>query len=297
MNNAGQAAFVGHLAGGLHGPMVSQPDGTIANVITSQSGLSISRPIKINDSGRLAYVADDIFGGTSVWVHDQGGNAMLVAVAGSQAPGLESGVSFKTLSLPVLNDRGRAAFPAYLAGPGVAPNVNDFGIWTQRGGSLTKVVRLGDPAPEMVNAPFIYIDPAISFNRNGQLAFLALAGQVGFGLSETGIWATDQNGLLRLIVRTGQQIDVDDGAGVDLRTISDLSFDTPDLGGTGNGDGLGSAFNEWGQLVFGARFTDGSRGVFVSNLVRAPEPQSLLLAAVFFAIPAAIRKSAFGRWR
>jgi hypothetical protein len=49
----------------------------------------------------------------------------------------------------------------------------------------------------------------------------------------------------------------------DFRTLSDLNFATA----SGNSDGRSSGFNNLGQLVFWASFTDGSQGVFVSNAV------------------------------
>ena len=78
--------------------------------------------------------------------------------------------------------------------------------------------------------------------------------------NDRGIWATDTSGALQLIARTGDQLEVAPG---DFRTISDLDF----VAATGNGDGRQSGFNNFGQLVFWASFTDGSQGVFVSNVV------------------------------
>ena len=57
------------------------------------------------------------------------------------------------------------------------------------------------------------------------------------------------------------------------KTLASLSF----TGGSGNEDGLPSGFNERGQVAFYATFTDGSSGVFVSNVVAVPEPTALLL--------------------
>ena len=80
-----------------------------------------------------------------------------------------------------------------------------------------------------------------------------------------GIWATDETGALQLIARTGTQLEVAPGV---FRTIGDLAF----VGDTGNGDGRASAFNNRGQLVFWASFTDLSQGIFVSNLVASLQP-------------------------
>ncbi|MEZ6072461.1 MAG: PEP-CTERM sorting domain-containing protein [Pirellulales bacterium] len=49
---------------------------------------------------------------------------------------------------------------------------------------------------------------------------------------------------------------------------------------SGNQDGRNSLFNDRGQVAFGATFTDGTSGIFVSNAVAVPEPASLMLFAV-----------------
>jgi hypothetical protein len=94
---------------------------------------------------------------------------------------------------------------------------------------------------------------------------------MGLGINpdnDFGIWAQDRDGVLQLIVREGQQLDVDDGPGIDLRTINCLCYATP------------PTINNLGQVVFRAAFTDGSQGIFVSNLVAVPEPYAVGLAAI-----------------
>jgi hypothetical protein len=100
-----------------------------------------------------------------------------------------------------------------------------------------------------------------SLNSSGQVAFRAdLIGSGVNSSNDKGIWATDWTGTLQLIARAGQQLEVAPG---NFRTISDLNFTSA----SGNSDGLSSGFNNVGQLVFWARFTDNSEGVFLSNAV------------------------------
>ncbi len=73
---------------------------------------------------------------------------------------------------------------------------------------------------------------------------------------------------MQLIARTSDLLELAPG---DFRTISFLGF----VSGTGNSDGRPSGFNNLGQLAFLASFTDGSSGIFVSNLVAVPEPSAL----------------------
>jgi hypothetical protein len=71
----------------------------------------------------------------------------------------------------------------------------------------------------------------------------------------------------------GQQLEVAPG---DVRTISFFSFS----GNGNNEEGHRSGFNDRGQVAFWARFTDGSSGIFVSNLVAIPEPSAIILVGI-----------------
>jgi hypothetical protein len=50
-----------------------------------------------------------------------------------------------------------------------------------------------------------------------------------------------------------------------------MLIDVGFVGNTGNSDGRPSGFNNFGQVAFGARFDDGSQGIFVSNAVARPQ--------------------------
>jgi hypothetical protein len=52
--------------------------------------------------------------------------------------------------------------------------------------------------------------------------------------------------------------------------------------GSLNGDATG--FNNLGQVAFLAEFTDGSEGVFVSNVVSVPEPSTHTVALIVFSL-------------
>ena len=81
--------------------------------------------------------------------------------------------------------------------------------------------------------------------------------------NDEGYWAQDLSGNLRLLVREGDTITVAPG---DLRTIATFGL---------SGDARGFQFDDLGNLMFRANFTDGSQGVFV---VSVPEPTSLVLS-------------------
>jgi len=87
-----------------------------------------------------------------------------------------------------------------------------------------------------------------------------------------GIWATDRTGALQLIARTGDLLEVAPG---DFRTIIDFADFLDNYAGSGNSDGRPSGLNNLGQVAFGASFTDGASGIFVSNRVAVPEPSAI----------------------
>lgn len=137
------------------------------------------------------------------------------------------------------------------------------------------MARTGTQAPGTpTGVNFSTINSIPSLNSSGQIAFQARLGGGGVGSSNNlGIWATDRNGVLHLIARTGDKLEIAPG---DFPTISNLDL----IANTDNGDGGPSGFNNLGQLAFWASFNGSTSGVFVSNVVAIPEPSSLLLTAL-----------------
>jgi hypothetical protein len=223
INNAGQIAFQGWLAGG--------------DVIDG-----------VNDEGLWSNVS---------------GSLQLVARSGSPAADAPAGVNyglFSKSSFALLNDSGQLAFHAGLAGSGVDDSNNE-GIWFGTADDLALVSRRGQQAPDTPSGVSFAHMHYPSLNSAGQIAFRAdLIGDGVDSSNDRGIWATDMNGDLQLIARTGDQLEVAPG---DFRTLAGLDF----VSVTANTDNRRSAFNKSGQLAFWASFTDGLQGVFVSNLV------------------------------
>jgi hypothetical protein len=279
LNNPGQVTFTGFLApnGIVHGPRLIDPNGTVTPIVSTSDGFNnLIAPAKLNDDGDTAFWGFSNINGMSVWRQPHGQPRGLIVAVGQQAPGTAPGIQFDHLTQPILNAQDRIALGAYLAGSGVTAQ-NDYGVWSERPSGLTLVAREGNPAPG-TSLVFKAIEDTVVFNQYGQVAFSALAGTPsGFGDS-IGIWATDAAGNLQRIAFPGMVIDVDNGPGFDIRTISSVASLGGERGGTGNQDGLGSAFNELGHVAFAATFTDGTGGVFVSRAVHIPEPAAALLA-------------------
>jgi hypothetical protein len=240
--------------------------------------------VRINSQGQVAFRAGlSLTGGIDnnnndgVWSEGAGSGLALIAREGDPAPGLPAGVLFdlNTFSNSMaLNNNGHAAFIGGFRGA-------EFGsaIWSEgQGSGLALVARSGASAPGVeagVGFGF-FADRTVVLNNNGRTAFRAdLVGPGIDSTNDSGLWAEDSAGMLRLIAREGGLLDVsDDPLSPDLRTVSVLSWI---VGNTGNGDGRASSYNDLGQVTFAARFTDGSEGVFVSNLVAVPEPTSLAM--------------------
>jgi hypothetical protein len=276
----------GHVAfgGGLTGPGVTPGNnGGVwlnqngANVLFARRGDAapdisgaifggVSLP-RFNDAGQYAFFATVVGPGITtennraIWSNGSGSLKLLVR-AGNIAPGT-GGAKFDLQSSSVkVNDRGETLFFSSLTGPAITMD-NSFGIWVGKDDALRLIVRRGDIAPGTSGAFFFFpITSSVDLNAMGQTAFLSSL--VGPGVTEAnrwGIWVVGLDGVQRLIVRSGDSLEVAPG---DFRVIESL----------GMSDG---GFNDAGQLAFRAVFTDGSQGIFVSSLIAVPEPSNLAM--------------------
>ena len=292
LNDANQAAFVAPLKflGASTGEGVWFRDPTAGVSLIARTGQtapgngSTVRRARhsVNNLGDVAIAGSVEVGGAintfndgGLWTKRGGGVLELFARESDHAPGLPSGAGLGSAATWTMNNAGRIMFRSVLqvipgAGSSGISSDNDTAIWAERAsGGLELVAREDDQPPGMpAGVEFAtFLDPA--FNVHDQVAFRGIVRGAGITTAnDNGIWAEDTNGVLRLIVKEGDMLDVDDGPGVDLRTVVGPFT----WGATGNGDGRRSGFNDNGQLIFSASFTDGSTGIFVSNLVSASLP-------------------------
>jgi hypothetical protein len=243
----------------------------------------------LDSAGRVAFqsqlAGNDVDSGNndSVWMEDHG-LLTLVAREGDRAPGTPEGTVFggnpRGSSVGdglVFSAGGQIAFQGFVTGTEV-DDTNRMGIWSGRPGALELIARAGDNAPGTPGGVNFQTLLGPSMNSAGQVAFSAtLVGDNVDTTNRRGIWAHNRGGELQLIARFGDLLEVAPG---DFRTISGLGF----FGGTGNSDGRPSGFNDRGQLAFSASFTDGSQGIFVSNLVAVPEPSSVAIVGLSMAL-------------
>lgn len=275
-----------NIGGGI---WVQRPDGTTYTQSTLYSpapgfpaGLLLAaHPGTINATGQIAFEGqiksdtDTTVNSTNddfIW-SDRSGALVPIIREGTVAPGALDGAVFRNLETPpAFNDSGRIAFASGLNGPTIN-STNSFGIWESDISGVTRlVVRAGAPVPGMPGFTFSEIGGPI-MNNAGQIVFQSLLGSSTVG-DIASIWEADANGALTMIARTGQQMDVDDGPGVDLRTIRSLQLIPR---GT---DLRPFVFNDRGQFVFWADFTDNSSGLFLSAGTSVPEPISGVLAVI-----------------
>ena len=230
-----------------------------------------------NDAGQTAFRASLIGTGvdgtnnSGIWSEAAGTNGSpgLVARTGDPAPGTEPGVNFSFLYDPVLNAAGQTAFRGALTGTGV-DFTNNGGIWSEAAGSIGSpglVARAGDSAPGTTpGVNFSNFDRPV-LNNAGQIAFFGLLTGTGVnGSNDRGIWVTDLDEQIRLVIRLGDTIDIDDDPNnEDFRTINGFSILKSSF--VGSDSSQVTPFNDAGQIAFRASFTDGSSGIFVANTV------------------------------
>lgn len=139
--------------------------------------------------------------------------AQQVALSGGDVPGL-TGVRFKALGSPTMNDDEHVAFRATLIGSGVTATTNTAILSDTDAAPLSLVVRTGDPDP-ITGGTFAYLGNPVTDNSENVLFFAKL--QLGSGVNannDGGLWryvaAADS---LQLIAREGQVAPgVEDGA-------------------------------------------------------------------------------------
>ena len=188
----------------------SPAPGTASGVVFDQL-----RDLQINRSGQLAFDAVLRSGptllGSGIWSGDVD-HLRLVAANNMQAPGLPSGAVSGDVNMPVLNDAGRTAFVAAIAGPGATEGSQS--IWSEGGGSLALLARSGDRAPGTPSGvtygshyagsdTHFPTPPAI--NNAGRTAFAA--NLTGTGVNDTnasGVWVGTP-GDVTLVARAGSQ--------------------------------------------------------------------------------------------
>jgi hypothetical protein len=211
--------------------------------------------LNMNESGQMAFQAALIRSNPptqprSIWIEEPAG-LKLLAIDGAKPPGEQ----FATWNLQhndqiVINNAGIAAWWSGLN----ASFRNDTGIWIYQGGAVRQVVREGDQVPGQPAGEHFNVLIGPYLNESGQLLFAARTGTDASPSQNSSVWIRQPDGALQLIASRGDVLDVDNGPGLDLRTIQRVGF---------TGHKAAQRFTDCGDALLHALFTDGTEGLFV----------------------------------
>jgi hypothetical protein len=288
LNASGQVAFWAQYGGGTNAGVFFGTPGTIQ--VAAQTGnpapaggnyVGFGSP-KLNDAGRVAFVSSLTGGSSTAGVFfGTPGAVQPVALQGTAAP---AGGNYSSFYFePALNGAGQVAFRADLTG-----GTSTSGLFIGVPGAVEAITLQGAAAPGGGDFSTFVGSPIL--NRFGQFAFVAtLAGAGVTTANDRGLYAGSVGALVK-VVREGDLVDVDPGAGVDLRAVATIGFRGEFETATGLQDGRGGPFTDGGLLAYSLTFTDGTSGVFVSSVAPVPEPATAALVAGLAAAALAARR-------
>ncbi len=200
-----------------------------------------------NNSGRAAFHASmpptagppGNFASSGTW-SEGSGTLNKLAEVGDSAPG--TAAVFDQFRIPAINNGGHAAFVAAITSGGAGE-----GVWTNRSGSLARLVGNGDSAPGGGTFSILFND-TVAINDTGDIVFSA--NLVG-GTVPDGIWVA-RNGGIEKVVLEG---DVAPGSGGHVYGTAALGIESAFLGLDANGN-----------AAFTSYLDDGRRGLFSEGL-------------------------------
>jgi hypothetical protein len=219
----------------------------------------------MNPAGHLVLPATLNTGNTGLWRYD-GTSGELLAVAGGAVPDVLD-TSFVEVKWPVLSDNGQVVARGQMnTGPGVDP-LNDTGLWAfdeVLGNRLLTRTGIEGMVPGKPESAFANLG-RYATNASGDVLLQAEIDETFEDLGHQGIWLYPYDGVPQLLLQSGDEV-----AG---RTIERLRFLTHD----DTRDSVTNVFNNPGQFVFEAEFTNGDFGLFLYS----PETTTTYAAADF----------------
>jgi hypothetical protein len=215
-------------------------------------------PTSLTRSGRYEFTTSLVggdaipgFNDTALYAGMVGGAPTLIVRSGQPAPGTDAFFAGFSPYYSLINDTGDVAFQATLTG-GTADDTNDTGVWTWRSGTLSKVVREGDPVAGM---PGTFYDSFIGwnmiFNDLGQIIVHANlhGGEINYALNTHEVLAWDPAEGLFVAARNGEDVE---GAPGNVRTTRVFSFVQ-----FSNSDGVSQSLGKNGTLGLTVQLNDG----------------------------------------
>ena len=130
----------------------------------------------------------------------------------------------------------------------------------------------------------------VILNARNQIAFVAKMVGAEAHKTNVGICVADaETNRMRLIARTGDAMEVEKGV---WKEIADVKL----MGGTGNEDGRPSGMNERGEIVYAARFKDGSAAIVVDRTVASNALVDSATSTVDAKVAAEEIETLFAKW-
>lgn len=247
----------------------------VARSDSARHGIGFENIIEVHMANwRLVFHGDH-----SAIFSETNGVPELVAGIGRPAPGFGPGANYSEFypESTAMNRHGDLAFVGVVADP-TLPGGFASALWIDAiDRPVEFALNLSELLGTTLSGSLLPAAQKVAMNESGQVAFL------GTG-SEEGLWLYDPATGPQRIAAVGQQILVDLGDGLVMKTISSLSVGGPDIAGRSRA----SYLSDEGEVVFLASFTDNSGGVVVWSPV--PEPASLILAA-WLAVAVARRRA------
>ncbi len=193
----------------------------------------------------------------------------IAAQQGKPAPGAP-GCVFSSFGNPLINSSGNVAFTAKLKGNGVSTANNQslyLATWDPETQTYTPelITRTGLAAPGVDGGIFasfssLALPDALSAPHriflSANLVKDPLNGIVA--ANAAGVWGCDEAGQLHLLIRAGQSVDV--GGGV-TKTIKSFTVLKAVVGSYG----VSRSFNDNGDLVYNATFTDATQAILTTQ--------------------------------
>jgi hypothetical protein len=188
----------------------------------------------------------------------------IMAQSGAPAPGADP-ASFGKFADPVYNAQSQVAFLATLRGSGVSGKTQN-GVWWKSNTGLSLVARAGAGVPAIPAAKWSsFVTLALPDNAGpvflAKLASNSKDPRLPSDVTKTsniGLFSIDSNRSLRLLVRTGDLLEVR-GAQKELSQITIL-------GAVSGSPGQARSYNASGGLIFRATFTDRTQAIMRIHL-------------------------------
>jgi len=238
-------------SGGLISVAITGDD---ANGVTDSKFKTFSQPA-IDGSGNTSFLATmqigpgDVAKASDTGIWTESGGLTLLAREGVTAE--DTNGVFASFSDPVARDDGAVAFYAKLKpGIGGVKASDAAGIWSNISGTLALIARQSQQAEGAETGVLYSAFTSIALPDVGGPVFLA---KLKTKKNNVGIWATDDAGVVHIVVRTGDTLTI----GGEPKIVKTLEF-LPTLLGV---SGQTRSFNTAGDLTFRAVFTDKTEAI------------------------------------